>query len=138
MKYITSRKELFAEPIKMESFDWFHLWQKRFWPYHELHEGDVVYWFDSKIQKIVWKTEVLKIKCYHYSDKQDIRDQYPKNNMSDEYFDDRSEKGYFFGYDVKVLEKLNLDRPFGLKLLRNGWLGIDNEKASIWFGDNSK
>jgi hypothetical protein len=140
MEYITSRKGLltirnglFADPIEMERFDWFSLWRKRNWPYCKLLKGDVVYWYDSKVKKIVWKTEVLNIKCFHYSDKQDIRDQYP-NNMSDEYYDDSPEEGYFFGYKVKVLEKLNIDKPTGFDFPRLGWLGVNNEIASIWFG----
>lgn len=133
MEYITSRGfELPTDQTKMENFDWFNMWSNRNFPYYELLVGDTLYWFDTTAQKLVWKTEVVKVDRFPYSDKQEIFDRYP-NSLGLKYYDSRPDSGYFVGYKVKVLEKLDLEKPNGFRFPQLGWLRVDNEIASTWF-----
>lgn len=133
MEYITSRGfELPTDQTEMENFDWFNMWSNRNFPYYELLVGDTLYWFDTTAQKLVWKSEVVKVDRFPYSDKQEIFDRYP-NSLGLKYYDSRPDSGYFVGYKVKVLEKLNLEKPNGFRFPQLGWLRVDNEIASTWF-----
>lgn len=133
MEYITSRGfELPTDQTEMESFYWFNMWSKRNFPYYELLVGDILYWFDTTAQKLVWKTEVVKVDRFPYSDKQQIFDRY-SNSLGSKYYDSRPGSGYFVGYKVKVLEKLDLEKPTGFRFPQLGWLRVDNKIASTWF-----
>lgn len=133
MEYITSRGfELPTDQTEMENFDWFNMWSNRNFPYYELLVGDTLYWFDTTAQKLVWKTEVVKVDRFPYSDKQQIFDRYP-NSLGLKYYDSRPDSGYFVGYKVKVLERIDLEKPTGFRFPQLGWLRVDNEIASTWF-----
>lgn len=133
MEYITSRGfELPTDQTEMENFDWFNMWSNRNFPYYELLVGDTLYWFDTTAQKLVWKTEVVKVDRFPYSDKQEIFDRHP-NTLGLKYYESRPDSGYFVGYKVKVLEKLDLEKPTGFRFPQLGWLRVDNEIASTWF-----
>ena len=80
MEYITSRGfELPTDQTEMENLDWFNMWSNRNFPYYELLVGDTLYWFDTTAQKLVWKSEVVKVDRFPYSDKQEIFDRYPNS-----------------------------------------------------------
>jgi len=133
MEYITSRGfELPTDQTEMENFDWFNLWSNRNFPYYELLVGDTLYWFDTTAQKLVWKTEVVKVDRFPYYDKQQIFDRYP-NSLGLKYYDSRPDNGYFVGYKVKVIEKFDREKPTGFRFPQLGWLRLDNENASTWF-----
>jgi HNH endonuclease len=137
MEFITTRGfKLPTHQTEMEDFDWFNMWSNKNFPYYELLEGDILYWFDTIAQKLVWKTEVVKVERSPYSDKQQIFDRYP-NSLGLKYYESRPDSGYFVGYKVKVLEKLNLDKPNGFRFPQLGWLRVDNEIASTWFNRQS-
>lgn len=133
MEYITSRGfELPTDQAEMENFDWFNMWSNRNFPYYEVLVGDTLYWFDTTAQKLVWKTEVVKVDRFPYSDKQQIFDRYP-NSLGLKYYDSRPDSGYFVGYKVKVIEKIDREKPTGFRFPQLGWLRVDNEIASTWF-----
>jgi hypothetical protein len=133
MEYITSRGfELPTIQTEMENFDWFNMWGNRNFPYYELLVGDTLYWFDTIAQKLVWETELVKVDRFPYSDKQEIFIRYP-NSLGLKYYDSRPDNGYFVGYKVKVIEKLDLKKPTGFRFPQLGWLRVDNEIASTWF-----
>lgn len=121
-----------TDQTEMENFDWFNMWSNKNFPYNELLVGDTLCWFDTTAQKLVWKTEVVKVDRFPYSNKQQIFDRYP-NNLGLKYYDSRPDSGYFVGYKVKVLEKLDLEKPTGFRFPQLGWLRVDNEIASTWF-----
>ena len=133
MEYITSRGfDLPTDQNKMESFDWFNMWEKRNFPYYELLVGDTLYWFDTKAQRLVWKTEVISVERYPYSDKQQILDRY-RNSLGSKYYESRPQNGYFIGYKIKVLERINFSKPAGFNFPQLGWLRVDNEVSKSWF-----
>ena len=53
--------------------------------------------------------------------------------MGIKYYDSRPDSGYYVGYKVKVLEKVDFEKPTGFRFPQLGWLRVDNEIASTWF-----
>lgn len=136
MEYITSRGfDLPTDPTQMETLDWYNMWGKRNFPYHELLVGDTLYWFDRPAQRLVWKTQVVSVDRYPYSDKNEIFNRYD-NNWGRDYYDSREESGFFLGYKVKVIEQLDIPKPTGFNFPRLGWLRVDNDVATSWFSRN--
>jgi hypothetical protein len=133
MEFITSRKKLTTDSDEMEKEYRFHMWATKRFPYSNLLPGDILYWFDSTEQKIVWKTNVTVVNREHYFDKQIIFNRYP-NSVSSDFKESRSDDGFFIGYKVKVIEKLNIDKPFGFRFPNDGWRRIDDDVALLWFG----
>ena len=133
MEYIISKgSELPGNEASMENSEWFNVWERRNFPYYELLVGDILYWFDTSAQKIVWKTEVVKVDRFQYFDKKEILERYP-NSMTSKYYESRPESGYFVGYKIKVLDKLDLEKPSSFRFPQLGWLRVDNGIASTWF-----
>ena len=133
MEYITSRGfKLPTDQAEMENFDWYNMWHNKNFPYYELLIGDILYWFDTRAQKLVWKTKVVSIDRFPYANKQEIFNRYP-NSLGSKYHESRPESGYFVGYKVEVLEKINLYKPSDINFPRLGWLRVDDQIASRWF-----
>jgi hypothetical protein len=133
MEYITSRGfELPSDQVEMEGVDWFNMWKNKNFPFYELLVGDILYWFDSKAQKLLWKTKVVKIDRFPYANKQDVFNRFP-NSLGSKYHESRPESGYFIGYKIEVIEKINHAKPIGFNFPQLGWLRVDNEIASTWF-----
>ncbi|MBN8693015.1 MAG: HNH endonuclease [Bacteroidetes bacterium] len=136
MEYITSRGyELPSDKDEMENADWFNMWRNRNFPYTELLSGDTLYWFDTINQKLVWKTEVVSVDRYPYADKKKIFHRF-KKSLGHEYYESRPTKGYFVGYKIKVVKKIDIDKPKGFKFPQLGWLRVDNSVSNLWFNRN--
>lgn len=134
MEFITSRSfELPSDAREMEAHEWFNIWKRRLFPYEELIEGDILYWFDRIHQQLVWKTNVVETDRFPFSKKREILSRYPEAKSSD-YYQKADEPGYFLGYKVRVIEALDLQRPSGFILPRSGWLRVDETLANVWFG----
>jgi len=74
MKYLTSRG--FTLPESAEEFSdsvWFNLWRYRLWPYRELLVGDILYWYETPSQGIVWKSRVAEIDRFVYDSKKALQ-----------------------------------------------------------------
>lgn len=133
MEYITSRGfDLPTDPDKMESSDWFNMWERKNFPYNELLIGDTLYWFDTNAQRLIWKTKVVLVDRYPYNDKKQIFDRY-KNSLGRQYYDSRPDSGYFIGYNVKVVERIDIPKPTNFNFPQLGWLRVDNEISNKWF-----
>jgi hypothetical protein len=132
MEFIISKgRGLPKDKFGMESELWFSMWEKRNFPYKELLNGDILYWLDTKEKRLVWKTEVLNVIRYKYSDKNNIERKY-KDSMSKRYFESRPDQGYFLQYEVKVVEKIDVPKP-AYKFNQLAWERIDNENSKRWF-----
>src|SRR3989442_1571735 len=130
MEYITSRGfDLPSDQDKMEGFDWFNMWERKNFPYNEILVGDTLYWFDTGAQHLVWKTEVTLVDRYPYSDKKQIFERY-KNSLGKEYYDSRPDSGYFIGYKIKVVERLNIPKPTNFNFPQLGWLRVSNDVST--------
>ena len=71
--------------------------EKQFYPYRELLQADIIYWLDTNLHKLLWKTQILQVTRYPYSNKRKLYDLY-KNSMTEKYYNDRLDSGYFLYY----------------------------------------
>ena len=98
MEYITSRGfELPTDESEMEYADWYNMWNNRNFPFYELLVGDILYWFDTKTQKLVWKTQIVTIDRLPYSDKQEVFNRF-LGSVNSKYHEGRPNSGFFIGY----------------------------------------
>ncbi len=133
MEYITSRGyKLSSEISEIENHNWYNLWKNKQFPYNELLPGDTLFWYDTSSKKLVWKTQVIKVDRFPYSNKQEIKDRHPIT-IGEKYFEEGPSKGHFIGYKVKVLEKIEIQKPSGYTIPQIGWIRVDNEIAELWF-----
>jgi len=133
MEFIISKgRSLPKDPLGMESEHWFNMWPTRMWPYSRLIGGDILYWFDSNENRLVWKTEVVEVIRYHYTDKNKIREKY-KDSMPEEYYNKARSSGYFLYYPIKVLEKIDIPKPDNYKFSKLAWERVDKENSKRWF-----
>jgi hypothetical protein len=137
MEFITSRSDQILIPQDnqgMEKENWFNMWERRNFPYNELVVGDILYWLETKTQKIVWKTKVVFIDRYRYTNKAHVFLQF-SNSINTRYYVKRPESGYLFHYKVKAIERLDIPKPKGFRFPQLGWLRLDEQSAKEWFGN---
>jgi predicted restriction endonuclease len=133
MEYITSRGFSIPTDLReMEQLDWFNMWERKHFPYSELLLGNILYWYETKTQRLVWKTIISFVERYAYTDKKKILKQY-ENLRGNKYYEGRPKQGYFVGYKVKVLERLDIPKPQDFNFPQLGWLRINDELAQKWF-----
>jgi hypothetical protein len=67
MEYIISRG--YTLPTTTQEFKpvfHFNLWSKKYWPYKKFGTGDVLYWYETPSNCIVWKTYTVKVERFPY------------------------------------------------------------------------
>lgn len=135
--FITSRG--YTIPDDWEEFQqtfWFNMWQKRMFAYSEVSEGDVLFWYDSQSQSIVWKSKITKLDKFEYSTKQQMRERviqiFDEDPASDPYFVDKADSGYCIAFKITPLQKLNLKKPEGFKFPQGGWLRVSDPNSKEW------
>ncbi len=118
---------------------WFNMWKRRLWPYNELKVGDTLFWYDSKLKMVVWKTKVTKTAPFQYANKNEARElllkEYGDDPADDPYFIKASDHGYCLAFKVKPLERLNLPKPDDYKFPKGGWLRCSAPKAQEWLSE---
>jgi hypothetical protein len=137
MEYITSRHRKLPIAGKELADDvWFNLWKSRLWPYEQLMVGDVLYWYETKSQALVWKSTVVKIERFAYEKKSEVIEKLQKLSRAivsnDYYFREGAESGFCFAYKVSPLQRLNIPKPKAFKFPQSGWLRIDAEVRAKW------
>jgi len=136
MEYITSRGfPIPTDQSEMERLDWFNMWERKNFPYSELLVGDTLYWYETKTKSLVWKTIISSVERYPYTDKEKVFKQY-ENPRGSIYYASRPKQGYFVGYKVKVLERINIPKPKDFIFPQLGWLKINKEIAFKWLDKN--
>lgn len=143
MEYITSRG--FTLPESAEEFSdsvWFNLWRYRLWPYRELLVGDILYWYETPSQGIVWKSRVAEIDRFVYDSKKALQNRLEARfgpfDTTQSYFVNSPEDGYCLAYKAIPLERVSLPKPQGFRFPQQGWLAIDDDVASSWLGINQE
>jgi hypothetical protein len=125
-----------ADAGEMTEKLWFNMWQRRLWPYNELHEGGTLYWYDSTEQAIVWRSQVTQIERFEFSNKDEVRARFEAvfgvTDLNDAYFDAAANQGYCLAYKVGSLVRLDLPKPADYKFPQGGWLRCNDEEASDW------
>lgn len=135
--FVTSRGfPLPTDAGEMASNLWFNMWQRRLWPYKELEERAMLYWYDTKEQAIVWRSRVVQVARFQYSSKDDVRKQFDiafgVTNLNDPYFDKAKDQGYCLACKVSALIRLHVPKPAQFKFPMEGWLRCSDEDASEW------
>lgn len=137
MEYIASRGfDLPKAKEKWSTFFWFSMWERKWWPYEELLEGDIIYWYETPHQRLVLKSQVTKVDRFQYSSKdmaaRRLREKFHSFDNTDEYFIKAPHKGFCLAWKAKPLQEINLDKPNKLKLPRLGWLRVNQNIATNW------
>ena len=132
MEFIISKQNIPDCKSEMEAHPWFNMWKTRKPPYKDLVKGDILYFFDTEKEQLIWKTKITKLIRKSYSDKEDLFEKY-SFHMKQQYYESRSKKGYILDYSIEVLQKINVPKPANHKLDRLGWEKLDNKKFLQWF-----
>ncbi len=137
MEFITSRGFKLPESKKgMSDEVWFNMWQRRERAYRELASGNILYWYESQTERVVWKTRVLDVDSFPYSHKDDalnrLEERFGEIDPSQPYYVDAPSSGYCLGFRVEALERLNIPKPSSRKFRRSGWLPGDDKLFHEW------
>lgn len=135
--YITSRSfRLPSDAATMKNRLWFNMWQKRLQPYGDLQSGDIVYWYDTFEQALVWKSQVTRVERLLYRSKANLKKQFSDlfgiDGLNDRYFDKATKSGYCLAYKVKPLQKVRISKPAGYRFPLSGWLSGNEPIAREW------
>ncbi len=141
MEFILSRGfTLPTEKDKMENSDWFNMWKRKQFPYNELLVGDTLYWFDTSLQHLVWKTEISSVERYPYEDKREIFNRFKDTGHIgvgySKYYDNSPDSGYLVSYKIKVLERIKIPKPANYRFPHLGWERVNTLIANKWFNRN--
>jgi hypothetical protein len=136
-EFITSRG--FALPTSEQEMSqnlWFNMWQRRLWPYQELQFGSTLYWYDTDVQTIVWKSRVSKVVKFEYEDKQSVRQRFREvfgiADLADRYFDAAADHGYCVAFKVDNVQRLRVPKPDEYRFPQGGWLRCNDPAAKAW------
>ncbi len=137
MEYISSSRDILPETVKeWEGGRWWNLWARKYWPYHELAVGDIVYWYESPSKSIVWKSQVTDVRAFPYSDKVALRRELhlSKADADFYYFRKAPDRGYCLLFWIKPLKRIDVPKPPDLRVPQLGWVRIDRRIAKKWLG----
>ena len=143
MAWITTRA--YKLPIKTEEMEnriAYNIWKIRLTPFSGLKVGDLLYWYETPSQSLVWRTEVTSVASFQYNTKQELRNKliqfFSHLDESESYYLDSPTSGYCLAYKSRPLQKLNLPKPDRLQVnLRPGWLRVNLEIAREWLADEN-
>ena len=145
MEYITSRNREDSIPEEASKFEAnlrFHLWCKRLWPYKELMPGDILYWYKTQKQSIVWKSRVVDVYRFPYNNKneviQKLLTRFHNFDKEDDYLINGPEKGYCLAYKIKAINKEDLPKPTNIHFPQMGWMKINSDIAIKWLNQNEQ
>ena len=143
MEYITSRGYVIPkEASEFETELRFHLWQKKLWPYEELVPGDLLYWYETKCRSIVWKSRVVDVDRFPYSNKSEVIEKlkirFHSFDEKQDYFVNKPDQGYCLALKVKAIERIDLPKPHDLKFPRLGWMKINGDIAKRWLNHSEQ
>lgn len=136
MEYIISRPEVSENSKELAADLYFNLWGKKNWPYHELHIGNVLYWYETRSSYIVWKSRVIEVERFFYQDKdhlrQTLKSRFGPFKADHSYLIKKPVSGHCLAYKIQPLEKLHIPKPKSLNFPRLGWLRTSDPLAGKW------
>src|SRR3989338_5271962 len=111
MAYITSRKDELPKSAQgLSKATWYDMWRRRHWPYGELVLGDLLYWYDPRNKRIIWRTHLKKLERFRYSNKAAARRRIERKigtvDPAEPYYRRRPEKGYCIAFKVGRVRKV--------------------------------
>ncbi len=137
MEYITSRgHEIPNNVVEFEADLRFHLWRNKLWPYQELVIGDILYWYETPSQSIVWKSKVVDVERFPYNNKDEVRrkliERFHNFDETESYFVKSPETGYCLALKVRAVERVNFHKPTNILFPQQGWLKINDDIVKRW------
>ncbi|TMC59637.1 MAG: hypothetical protein E6J26_03345 [Chloroflexi bacterium] len=136
MSFITSRSyEIDYKP----SDDEYHMWRRKLWPYVEVDRNQLLYFYETPTQCLVWKTRITEVERFEYNSKSEARRGLKNffgydHEFDSPYFRNAPKQGYCLAYKVEVLGKrLNLEKRPAFRMPRLGWDWIDEKRLRKWF-----
>jgi hypothetical protein len=138
--FVTSRPfALPTDAAEMAGRSWFHLWERRLWPYTELQEGDTLYWYDTTRKAIVWQSRVAKVERFGFANKEEVRrrlqDFFHLPDLKDPYFDQASDRGYCLAYKIDSVVQRSFPKPGDYQFPQAGWARCADENVQKWVKD---
>lgn len=134
MEYIVSRGYEIDEQVLKENV-FYQVWSKKLFPYKNLKVDDIIYWYDRKLNKINYKTEVAKIARFEFSNRKALLDGINKffgHVQGEDYLKTKGNIGYCMCYRIKNPKKVSFYRPAGVRLPQFGWLEVNEEIKEEW------
>lgn len=128
MEHITSRKALPESGDEIGKSLWFNMWKVRLRAYETLTVGDILYWYDSQTEALVWKTRVEDVDRFEYQNKTAAGDRMERRfgsfDRSEWYFREKApSRGYCLAFKVSPIQKLHVPKPQrNVSFPRQGWL----------------
>ena len=143
MDYITSKNfHLPQKETEMEGGVFYNLWRNRLWPYRELLTGDTLYFYESPIQSVVWKTTVSDVERFPYLSKSEVNQRlsswnanYSDVDSSEPYFVNAASQGFCLAYKIENTKRIKALKPDGFLFPRQGWLRVDAKIAQNWLNE---
>lgn len=124
-----------------EDFPWFILRARQNRPYKSLAVGTHLYWYVPRTNAIVLLTHVVKVEQCKYESVEALREwlitHYGRDPSSDPYFGKAQKCQYCVAFWVRPIREINLPKPAGCNLDRDGWLSCDSEPARFWLAPMS-
>ncbi len=137
MEFVTSRNLVLPDTADgLTGGHWFNLWPKKLWPYDELELGDTVYWYHSPSKCIVWRSRVVDVSRFPYSQKEQVKANLHLTDpqAAERYFVEAPEPGFCLAYRVEAVERMSLSKPEEFRFPQKGWLRITDDIVQKWPG----
>lgn len=126
MSYITSRAYSLPNSLKqMNESVWFNMWRRKFWPYKDVFEGDVLYWYESKAKRLVWETRIDRLEKFRYPDKRlaarTIENKVGPVDRDAPYYVKAPDKGFCIAFKVSPIRRIDTSKAFRARFPQLGW-----------------
>jgi hypothetical protein len=120
----------------MDDHMWYNMWSKRFWPFKEVVENDQLYWYDTTVQRVCWKTRLTRVERFSYSSKAEaaaiLSNLSDRFDASEAYFKSATENGYLLVYWTRPLGKESIPKPPDYKFPQLGWQKVVGLRDNWW------
>ena len=115
---------------------WFNMWTRRFRPYRELRDGDVVFFYDPPSRRVIWRTVATKVQRTEYTSKAAAARWLagsfggPVGSFtSSPYFQQAPPAGYLLAWTNDQVDSVDLHKPEVRRFPQLGWLAVDDLPA---------
>jgi hypothetical protein len=120
----------------MQTSVWFNMWTRRFRPYRELRDGDVVFFYDPPSRRVIWRTVATKVHRTEYTSKAAAARWLagsfggPVGSFtSSPYFQQAPPAGYLLAWTNDQVDPVDLHKPEVRRFPQLGWLAVDDLPA---------
>ncbi len=134
--FFVSRSSTPRSEEDWKEFFHFNMWRVRLWPLKEVKEQDRLLWYDTKMKRLTWETEIVLIDGFDYKTVESavrrLRKHFGDTDLDQPYIRGRPEPGYCLAYRSDPVRRLDLPAPEGFKMPMLGWLRADDTWRNTW------